>query len=157
MRINCINNHITKYTFGTPFNTESVVLKEGSEIENQELKYLNFENNTFTLKLKDDDIVYGLGENVRGLNKRGWIYESFCTDDFSHTPEKKSLYGAHNFLMIYGEKNFGLFIDYPGRVKFDVGYSRSDELKIEIDDENFALYLIEGDTLNEIAKTLESL
>ena len=63
MRINCINNHITKYTFGTPFNTESVVLKEGSEIENQGLKYLNFENNTFTLKLKDDDIVYGLGEN----------------------------------------------------------------------------------------------
>ena len=34
--------------------------------------------------------------------------------------------------MIYGEKNFGVFIDYPGRVKFDVGYSRSDELKIEI-------------------------
>lgn len=28
MRINCINNHITKYTFGTPFNTESVVLKK---------------------------------------------------------------------------------------------------------------------------------
>ena len=53
MRINCINNHITKYTFGTPFNTESVVLKEGSEIENQGLKYLNFENNTFTLKLKE--------------------------------------------------------------------------------------------------------
>ncbi len=56
------------------------------------------------------------------------------------------------------KKIFGVFIDYPGRVKFDVGYSRSDELKIEIDDENFALYLIEGDTLKEIAKkTLENL
>ncbi|EOU1649472.1 MAG: glycoside hydrolase family 31 protein [Clostridium perfringens] len=157
MRINCINNHITKYTFGTPFNTESVVLKEGSEIENQGLKYLNFENNTFTLKLKEEDIVYGLGENVRGLNKRGWRYESFCTDDFSHTPEKKSLYGAHNFLMIYGEKTFGIFIDYPGRVKFDVGYTSRDELKIEIDDENFALYIIEGDTLKEIAKSFREL
>ncbi|EGT3615547.1 DUF5110 domain-containing protein [Clostridium perfringens] len=157
MRINGINNHITKYTFGTPFNTESVVLKEGSEIENQKLKYLNFENNTFTLPLKDEDIVYGLGENVRGLNKRGWRYESFCTDDFSHTPDKKSLYGAHNFLIIYGEKTFGIFIDYPGRVKFDVGYTRRDELKIEIDDENFALYIIEGNDLKEIAKSFREL
>lgn len=48
MRINDINNHITKYTLGNPFNTDSVVLKECLEIENQELKYLNFENNTFT-------------------------------------------------------------------------------------------------------------
>lgn len=109
MRINCINNHITKYTFGTPFNTESVVLKEGSEIENQELKYLNFENNTFTLKLKDDDIVYGLGENVRGLNKRGWRYESFCTDDFSHTPEKKSLWSSQLLNDIWREKLWGIY------------------------------------------------
>ncbi len=59
-----------------------------------------------------------------------------------HILQKKSLYGAHNFLMIYGEKTFGVFIDYPGRVKFDVGYRRRDELKIEIDDENFAFYIL---------------
>lgn len=152
MKINSVNKNIIKYTFGSPFNTESVVLKEELEINEDKLRHLSLENNALTLKLKEEDIVYGLGENVRGLNKRGWVYESFCTDDFSHTPEKRSLYGAHNFLIVYGEETFGLFIDYPGKVKFDVGYTKRDELKIEIDDWNFALYIIEGETLGEIAR-----
>lgn len=157
MRSNRVNNQIIKYTFGTPFNTESVILKEGKELNETEVKYFKFDNNTLTFKLDNDDVVYGLGENVRGLNKRGWIYESFCTDDFSHTPDKKSLYGAHNFIMLYGEKTFGLFIDYPGRVKFDVGYTNSNELKIILDDENFALYIIEGESLNDITKNFREL
>ncbi|WP_300347083.1 TIM-barrel domain-containing protein [Clostridium sp.] len=157
MRSNVVNNQIIKYTFGTPFNTESVVLKEGKELHEKEIKYFKFENNTLIFELKDEDLVYGLGENVRGLNKRGWVYESFCTDDFSHTPEKKSLYGAHNFIMIYGEKTFGLFIDHPGRVKFDVGYTNSNELKITLDDDNFALYIIEGESLNKITKNFREL
>lgn len=157
MRSNVVNNQIIKYTFGTPFNTESVVLKEGKELHEKEIKYFKFENNILIFELKDEDLVYGLGENVRGLNKRGWVYESFCTDDFSHTPEKKSLYGAHNFIIIYGEKTFGLFIDYPGRVKFDVGYTNSNELKITLDDDNFALYIIEGESLNKITKNFREL
>ncbi len=157
MRSNVVNNQIIKYTFGTPFNTESVVLKEGKELHEKEIKYFKFENNTLIFELKDEDLVYGLGENVRGLNKRGWVYESFCTDDFSHTPEKKSLYGAHNFIMIYGEKTFGLFIDHPGRVKFDVGYTNSNELKITLYDDNFALYIIEGESLNKITKNFREL
>ena len=157
MRVNFIKDKITKYTFGNPFDTEAVVLEEGVSIDKGELKYFKVEGSKLSLKLKEKDLVYGLGENVRGINKRGWKYESFCTDDFSHTPEKKNLYGAHNFLIIHGEKSFGIFIDYAGRVKFDVGYSKRDELNIEVESEDFSIYLIEGESLKEIAKEFRSL
>ncbi len=56
----------------------------------------------FTCELADSDRIYGLGENIRGINKRGWIYESNCTDVPNHTEEKRALYGAHNFLIVDG-------------------------------------------------------
>ncbi len=56
----------------------------------------------FTCELADADRIYGLGENIRGINKRGWIYESNCSDVPNHTEEKRSLYGAHNFLIVDG-------------------------------------------------------
>mgnify|MGYP000444154867 CR=1 FL=1 len=58
-----------------------------------------------------DDIVYGLGEANRGINKRGYCYISNCTDDPVHTEDKRSLYGAHNFIIVSGKTTFGLFFD----------------------------------------------
>ena len=54
----------------------------------------------YRVRMSDGDVVYGLGENVRGINKRGWVYESKCSDDPNHTESKRSLYGAHNFIII---------------------------------------------------------
>ena len=42
----------------------------------------------------------------------------------------QSLYGAHNFIVIAGEQNFGLFVDHPAKVTFDIGYTCSDILEI---------------------------
>ena len=84
-----------------------------------------FENGKFIFEfdMTDSDIVYGLGEAPRGINKRGWMYESFCSDDPFHTETKSSLYAAHNFLMLSGSDNFGLFIDFPARIRWDIGYT----------------------------------
>ena len=35
----------------------------------------------------------------------------------NHTEDKISLYGAHNFIVISGKQTFGLFVDYPGKLK----------------------------------------
>lgn len=157
MRCFKINSLITKYSLGNPFNTESVVLN-GVESQGSITKFLHNNNNKiFIYNLKENDIVYGLGENVRGLNKRGWIYESFCSDDFSHTPEKRSLYGSHNFILIHGEIDLGIFVDHPGRVKFDIGFSKYNELKIILPDDNFNIYIIEGKDLEEITKEFRGL
>ena len=76
-----------------------------------------------TYTMDPEDIVYGLGENVRGINKRGWIYESKCSDESKHLEDRRSLYAAHNFIVVDGREKFGLFIDYPGILTFDVGYT----------------------------------
>ena len=59
---------VKKYVFGTPIETDAVVkeIKETSWKDDIFQK----EGNVFHYLLKTDEIVYGLGENVRGMNKR---------------------------------------------------------------------------------------
>ena len=79
---------IKKYRIGTPFPTESVV--KSLETETGVIPYLTVSDGdpvSFTYKLAPDDIVYGLGENVRGINKRGWLYRSKNSDEPQHSEE----------------------------------------------------------------------
>ena len=113
--------------------------------------------NGFTLDMDVKTRVYGLGETMRGINKRGWIYESRCTDEPFHTEDKRSVYGAHNFILIDGKEQIGAFFDLPGRITYDIGYTDSDI--ITITPENFALdlYIITGDSLKAIVSEFRAL
>lgn len=149
---------VKKYVFGKPFCTEAVV----KDIVLQDGKIPFFEekvekNITLTYQLSQHDVLYGLGESNRGINKRGYLYESFCSDDPSHTEDKVSFYGAHNFLIVDGKERFGIFIDHPGKVSFDCGYASSSELKIESEGSDATIYFIEGSTLKEICKEFRSM
>ena len=89
------------------------------------------------------------------MNKRGGLYESWAVDDPVHTPDKRSLYAAHNFLIIDGGpggSNLGLFIDYPGKVSFDVGFTVSDTLTVTAAAADYDIYLIRGASSAEIAR-----
>ncbi len=99
----------------------------------------------WTFDLKENDCVFGLGQSLHGMNKRGSVYEAFCTDDPNHTPDKLALYGAHNFFIVQGEEIWGLYIDYAGKIKYDVAFSDMDTLKIEVEDGNFDAYYFNGD------------
>ncbi|WP_273327059.1 TIM-barrel domain-containing protein [Vallitalea guaymasensis] len=148
---------IKRFIYGNPFNTEAVI-KE-LPIENDTPKYGKLdlsEGFTYTYDMKND-IVFGLGENIRGINKRGYRYVSNCTDDAVHTEDKVSLYGAHNFIIILGEKTFGLFFDTPQKIAFDIGYTRQNELKVTMPEKDVNLYYIEGNSLNDIVKEFRQL
>ena len=102
---------IRKYVYGEPFDTEAVTEKTeiaGGMPSHGEI--CTEDGFSFTLEMDEEDIVYGLGEANRGLNKRGYCYVSNCTDDPHHTEDKRSLYAAHNFIVISGKENFGLFL-----------------------------------------------
>ena len=89
---------IRKYRFGNPLNTEAVV--EEHPIEQGKLPRVEVkEGEKISFMMTKDAPVYGLGEQVRGINKRGWIYISNCTDDPNHREDTRSLYAAHNFLL----------------------------------------------------------
>ncbi len=151
---------IKKYSYGQPIETSAVVTDIPAEQD--EIQALNLirsdEGNLFlTYFMEEDDVVYGLGEANRGINKRGYIYESFCSDDPLHTEEKRSLYGAHNFLIVSGMVNIGIFVDTPSQVQFDIGYTAKNVLKITPSDENFKLYLIEGNGAYDIVRQFRKL
>ncbi len=135
---------ITKYRFGTPFPTEAVVRE--LPICEAPMPYLTLlQHNTFYYTLQEQDIVYGLGEQVRGINKRGWKYTSYNLDNPHHHEDTVSLYGSHNFLLIAGETVFGIFFDYPGKLVFDVGYSHRNALTVTAETMDMDVYLITGE------------
>ena len=144
---------IQKYTYGTPFETDAIVTSIPASEGTPAYGTISTENGfSFTYDMDDNDVVYGLGESNRGINKRGYVYESNCSDQPNHTEDKISLYGAHNFLVISGKQTFGLFVDYPGKLKFDIGYTLSSQIKITCEDADLYLYVIEGETPYDIVK-----
>lgn len=144
-----------KYRFGTPFYTEAVIaeipITEGApQIGN----ILIGENGSFSFQytMEEDDIIYGLGEANRGINKRGYIYIQDCADNPNHTEGIRSMYAAHNFIVIAGENPVGLFFDYPGKLVFDIGYTRTDRLEVFAENGDLDIYVIEGESPYEIVK-----
>lgn len=150
-----MKNHIRKYCIGKPMNTDAVVVK--IKAETGKIPYLKKESKSFVYKLGDQDRIYGLGENVRGINKRGWIYESNCYDQPNHTEGQHSLYGAHNFFVVDGKERFGVFLDYPGKLVLDMGYTRMDEIRIIPEDWDMDVYIIEGKEILDIVKSFRTL
>ncbi len=144
---------IRKYTYGAPLRTDAVT----SEIpaESETLPYgtvCTKDGFSFTYTMDDNAVVYGLGEANRGINKRGYCYISDCTDDPNHTEDKRSLYGAHNFIVVWGKETFGLFFDYPSRLTFDIGYTRMDTLTVSCGNADLDLYVITGSSPYDIVK-----
>ena len=150
---------VEKYVFGSPFETEAVLEElaaaayAGQELVSGVSLEISLENGfACSCMLDDKDVVYGLGEANRGINKRGYCYVSNCTDDPHHTEEKVSLYGAHNFIIISGKKHVGLFFDYPSNICFDIGYTRQDQLTVSCERADLYLYVITGESAHEVAK-----
>ena len=148
---------IRKYVFGDPIETDAVVREIGESCWSDGL--LRKKGNAFYYELQPDEIVYGLGENVRGMNKRGWRYVSNCSDNPNHCEHTNSLYGAHNFIMAGDgtDNTFGVFVDIPGKITFDVGYTNTDQLVILPEDENYKIYLIEGNSYQEVVREFREL
>lgn len=154
------NCEIKRYVLGNPFKLD-IIESEIEALKLNDIKdfdlSINDEKSSLTMKMMDSDKVFGLGENMRGINKRGFIYESFCTDDPSHAPDKRSLYAAHNFFILDGKEKIGVYVDFPGKVSFDIGYEKRDELTISLDSNDFEIYVIEGNSLREITRSFLSI
>lgn len=111
----------------------------------------------FDYVLEKSDIVYGLGENLHGINKRGFLYRSECRDISPHMEGLASLYAAHNFLIIDGEEHIGIFLDVPGIVTFDVGHSDMDTLSISCENLDMDVYILTCSSTKEIVREFRKL
>lgn len=144
---------ILKYRFGTPYETDAVIVPMDCAPGEPELGRISTENGfTFTYQMAEKEAVYGLGETLRGMNKRGYHYDSYATDDPHHQEDKVALYGAQNFILLDGAQKVGLFFDYPSRLSFDIGYTRQDLLTVSCERADLYLYVITGETAVEVVK-----
>jgi len=169
-----MNTQIRKHIFGNPFVTYAVpVDKMDNCPDTDNVAPFSFSNGSFTddngevyetsvytLKMSEDTCILGLGENVRGINKRGHVYESWNTDDPGQHEEKKSLYGSHNFLVAFepaGHEAVGIFIDSPGRVIFDAGFTDHDTLTITVVEKDYVVYLLESESAYDLIRSFREL
>ena len=152
---------IRRYTFGTPLPTDAVV--KHLPAEEGALPFFDVQSGedgsvSFSLALRPDEVIFGLGQAVRGMDKRGHRYESWNSDVFNHTEERPSLYGSHNFIVFFSpERLLGVFLDDPGRVVWDLGWEQYGRAAITSVSGNLDLYLVEEDTLPGIARAFRRL
>ena len=147
---------IQRFSFGHPFPTQSVVLSLPAE--SGPIPFLTPDGSGWQLTLSEQAAVYGLGEMPRGINKRGWHYIANNTDESRHSEDKLSFYGAHNFLLVRdGSTCFGLFVDFPGKAYYDIGYSRHDLLSFHTETPDYDLYLLSGGNENAICREFRTL
>ena len=147
---------IQRFSFGHPFPTQSVVLSLPAE--SGPVPFLTPDGTGWRFPLSEQAAVYGLGEMPRGINKRGWHYITNNTDESRHSEDKLSFYGAHNFLLVRdGSTCFGLFVDFPGKVYYDIGYTRHDLFSFHTETPDYDLYLLSGENENAICKEFRAL
>ncbi len=144
---------VKKYKFGSPIETEAVVedipLTPGAPgVGTVELG----EHFRMEIPLPPGTAVYGLGEALGGIDKRGGFYVSYNVDEDYHRDGADRLYGSHNFLLLGFPAPVGLFFDSPGRVEFDVGFTREDTLAVTALYPDLYLYVLEGESLLDVTR-----
>ena len=148
-----------RYQIGNPsIKTESVVQKlEVTDGKMPGWGY-NRQQRSMSYCLGEKDLVYGLGETVRGMNKRGWRYISNNADETFHEEEKNSLYSSHNFFVIISAgKSIGIYVDTPGVVEFDIGYTKLNQIILRFEEFDADLYYKEGRSPQEVIREFREL
>lgn len=84
------------------------------------------------LGLQAGERVFGLGDKVKGFDRRGQTFELWNTDAFGWKVDQDPLYKAIPFWLVARPgQSYGVFVDYPGRAKVDVGSAVADRLTFD--------------------------
>ncbi|RVU69910.1 MULTISPECIES: glycoside hydrolase family 31 protein [Lactobacillus] len=102
--------------------------------------------------LADDEQFYGLGDKTGFLDKRGYEYDNWNTDNPDPQVESfKALYKSIPFLIGVKEGHpYGLFFDNSYRSHVDLGKESSNYYYYSVAAGNLNYYIIGGKTLKEV-------
>lgn len=114
---------------------------------------------TIIKKLGKDDAIYGLGDKPGCLNKRGYSYVNWNTDDPApHVDSFKSLYKSIPFFTVLGDEYcYGIFADNTYKTTFDFGFENTDYYFIEHEKGELDYYFMPGNDMAEVVGLYTSL
>lgn len=112
-----------------------------------------------SFKISDDARVMGLGDKMSYLDKRGYHYRSWATDDPTHQDELyESLYKAISYLFVKSNNHyFGLYFPSTYPYEFDIDKMVMGEVLVYSYHVKQDFYLFYGDTPKEITSSYSSL
>ncbi|MBC2579509.1 glycoside hydrolase family 31 protein [Clostridium sp. DJ247] len=103
-------------------------------------------------KMEKDIFFYGLGDKTGHLNKKGYHYKMWNTDDPSpHVESFEALYKSIPFFVALKEKQaFGIFFDNTFESHFDMGKENSEYYYFGAVDGNLDYYFIYGPSIKDV-------
>ena len=106
------------------------------------------------IAIQNDRPVYGLGDKPGPLDKRGYDFINWNTDDPTpHIDHYKSLYKSIPFFVLFGENaSIGVFVDNTYRAHFDFNKQNSGEVRVDLSDGDLDFYLFFGSLPNVVAE-----
>ena len=109
--------------------------------------------------MEDDMYFYGLGERTGSLNKKGYHYRNWNTDDPSpHGETFEQLYKSIPFLIaIKNEEAFGIFFDNHFESHFDMGKENSEYYYFSAVGGNLDYYFIYGPEVKDVVNEYTNL
>ena len=105
-------------------------------------------------QIDGDECFYGLGEKTGYLNKRGYDYEMWNTDNASpHVETFRRLYKSLPFFItLKNDCVFGLFFDNTYLSSFDMATANADYYRYGVNDGNLDYYFIGGENMPKIVE-----
>ncbi|HMO04031.1 MAG TPA: glycoside hydrolase family 31 protein [Kiritimatiellia bacterium] len=94
---------------------------------------------TLTLPLAHGEAIWGFGQRFDAFNLRGVHLETWTTDGWNATDTS---YFAVPFFI--SSRGYGLFVNHPGRIAFDLGANDPNRLTIRIPDRAVEVYAFTG-------------
>lgn len=139
-----------------PYEDLAIAELEGHTVGKDEEKT---DSVTIIKKLGKDDAVYGLGDKPGCLNKRGYSYVNWNTDDPApHVDSFKSLYKSIPFFIVLGDEYcYGIFADNTYKTTFDFGYENTDYYFVEHEKGELDYYFMPGNDMAEVVGLYTSL
>lgn len=104
-------------------------------------------------------LVLGIPGQTGELNRNGYRFELYNTDTFKHTPDRPPLYQSWPVLIHKGiERGWvAIFHDNPSRTFIDIGDFYKDKVTFESVTGNTRIYVLTGETLEDVSKKLTTL
>lgn len=143
-----ISSDISYYNNKTnEFVDNSLLEAEGHAVNTEEeYKYI------ISKKINSNDCLYGLGDKTGFLNKRGYEYDMWNTDDPApHVDSFKALYKSIPFFIVFNKSySYGYFFDNTYKSNFNMAKNNSEVVSIGFTDGPLNYYFIGGNNLKDV-------